>query len=308
MKVLVTGGAGYLGSELVYKLSKIESVDEVVVYDNLSKGNFNLFISTSNKLNNTKVRLIHGDLLDSRTLGAAMKGVDIVYHLAAKTNTPNSSSDSSVFEQTNHWGTAEVVYAAEEHNVKKFIYTSSTAIYQGGKEDYANEESTLNPRDFYAIGKMRGESHVARLMSKMNTIILRVGNVYGYSPAIRFDSVINKFLFDSQFNGRISIHGSGRQIRPFIHINKVVDSLLFNIENTLPSDIYNLSDKNCKILDLVDIFKATYPALEFIFINQHIEMKNLKVENCTKIKEFIPIAITDLQTEIETFKAKNFAF
>jgi UDP-glucose 4-epimerase len=309
MKVLVTGGAGYIGAELVFKLSQNPEVTSILVFDNLSRGNINLFVSNRNKIEKAKVEFIHGDLLDSRKLKAAMNGVDIVYHLAATTTSISQSVDSSVFEQTNHWGTAEVVYAAEEEeSVTKFVYLSNTGIYQGGKNVLCDETSTLNPRDFYSIGKMRGEEHVARLKDKMNAVILRVGNVYGYSPAIRFDSVINTFLFDAQFNNKISIHGSGKQIRPFIALDKVIDVLNYNVSNELPSDVYNLSDKNLKILDLVDVFKEVYPDLEFIFINQHIEMKNLQIADCDKIKEYVDIKSTDLKEEIIAFKENSFAF
>jgi UDP-glucose 4-epimerase len=309
MKILVTGGAGYIGSELIFTLSKNPKVTSIIVYDNLSRGNINLFISNRNKIEEAKVKFIHGDLLDSRKLKSAMSGVEVVYHLAAKTASADKTVDSSVFEQTNHWGTAEVVYAAEEEqSVKKFIYLSSTGVYQGGKNVLADEESTVSPRDFYSIGKMRGEEHVARLGSKMNAVILRVGNVYGYSPAIRFDSVINTFLFDSQFNNKISIHGSGRQIRPFIALGKVISALDFNVSNDLPSDTYNLSDKNLKILDLVDVFKEVYPDLEFIFINQHIEMKNLQIADCDKIKKYITIPESDLKEEVIRFKENSFSF
>lgn len=201
------------------------------------------------------------------------------------------------------------MYAAEdEASVKKFVYLSNTGIYQGGKNVLVDENSTINPRDFYSIGKMRGEEHVARLKEKMNAVILRVGNVYGYSPAIRFDSVINKFLFDAQFNNRISIHGSGKQIRPFISLDKVTKALVYNVSNELPSDVYNLSDQNHKILDLVDVFKEVYPDLEFIFINQHIDLKNLQVADCEKIKQFIDFPESDLKEEIVAFKENSFAF
>ncbi len=309
MKVLVTGGAGYIGAQLVFELAKNVNITEVIVYDNLVRKNFNLFISVSNKIKNDKVKFIHGDLLDSRSLNAAMQNVQIVYHLAAVTNSSDKSLNSDTFEQTNHWGTAEVVYAAEEAGtVEQFIYASSTGVYQGGKDGLCDESSTLNPRDYYSISKMRGEEHVARLQEKMNAKILRIGNVYGYSPSIRFDSVINKFLFDAQFNGRISIHGSGKQIRPFIHINKVINVMTSFIDANTPSGYYNISDKNLKILDLVDVFKEVYPELEFIFINQHIDMKNLQIAVNAKIKEFVDIPKSDLKDEVITFRENNFSF
>src|SRR6478609_4815037 len=122
MKVLVTGGAGYIGAELVYKLAQQEDVSEVIVYDNLARENYNLFISHSHRIK-SKVKFEMGDLLDSRRLRKALKGVDIVYHLAAKTEAPFTNVDSHVFEQVNNWGTAELVFAVEEtKSVSKFVY------------------------------------------------------------------------------------------------------------------------------------------------------------------------------------------
>ena len=88
MNVLVTGGAGYIGSELVYQLSKQDDVKKVVVYDNLSRDNFNLFTSHSNKINNSKVSFEHGELLDSRKLQKVLKNIDVVFHLAGKVAHP----------------------------------------------------------------------------------------------------------------------------------------------------------------------------------------------------------------------------
>jgi UDP-glucose 4-epimerase len=107
MKILITGGAGYIGTELTYELMKhADRIDEIIIYDNLSRGNYNLFIGLS-KLPEGKVRFIQGDLLDTRKLRKALKGVDVVYHLAAKVSTPFADQNPHLFEQINHWGTAE---------------------------------------------------------------------------------------------------------------------------------------------------------------------------------------------------------
>lgn len=308
MKVLVTGGAGYMGSELVFQLSQLDNITEVVVYDNLSNRNYNLFISHSNLMKNKKVKFVMGDLLDSRSLKKAMEGVEAVYHLAAKVNVSEEAKDSYAFEHTNHWGTAEVVYAAEEAGVKKFVYASSTGIYGFSKEgELLDEESRLNPRSFYAISKMRGEEHAARLSEKMNTVIFRIGNVYGYSPAIRFDSVINKFLFDSHFNSKISIHGSGKQTRPYVHLDKVVNNLLEVVTTSVESGTYNLVERNVKVLDLVDIYKEIYPELEFIFINQHLNLRDLSVKPSDKFKE-LSSDVEGLKEEIVKTAEESFAF
>lgn len=310
MKVLVTGGAGYIGAELVYQLSLDEQISEIVVYDNLSNGNENLFISTSHKIRSGLVHFIYGDLLDSRKLNKALNGVEVVYHLAAKVASLFRNEDSHVFEQTNNWGTSELVMAVEEHStIKKFVYLSSMGVYGSSSKDQpVDENSDANPKSFYGISKMRGENHVKRLMNKMDTYIIRSANVYGYSPTIRFESVINKFLFDSNFNNRIQIHGSGKQSRTFVHVSKLVSVLTQLLSKNVPSDTYNVGDVSSSILDLVDVFKETFPELEFIFINQHLQMRNLEMNTDNKIKQFVDMPEADLRAEVQHFKANNFSF
>lgn len=309
MKVLVTGGAGYIGAELVHKLAENPEIDEIIVYDNLSNSNHNLFISNSNKIAANNIRFVMGDLLDSRLLRKALDGVEVVYHLAAKVTSPHENADSHTFEQTNNWGTAELVYAIEESDsVKKIIFTSSTGVYGSSNGTPNTEEVALNPTTYYAISKMRSEDHVTRLKGKIDYVVLRLGNVYGYSPTIRFDSVINRFLFDSHFKNRIQIHGSGKQKRTFIHIDKAINVLDGLLKKDIPSGIYNLSDINLQVLDLVDVFKEVYPNLEFIFINQHLKLKDFIVEDNSKISAYFDIPESNLKEEILDVKENTFAF
>src|SRR5436190_10406753 len=100
MKVLITGGAGYIGTELVYKLGELNEVESIIVYDNLSRGNYNLFIG--HKVAPSKVQFIPGEILDSRKLRKVLKNADVVFHLAAKVTTPFANVDGHVYEQTNH--------------------------------------------------------------------------------------------------------------------------------------------------------------------------------------------------------------
>jgi UDP-glucose 4-epimerase len=307
MNVLVTGGAGYVGTELVLKLAENPIVSKIVVYDNLSRENYNLFINATKQTLTDKIHFEFGDLLDTRKIKKVLKDIDVVYHLAARASTPFANTDSHLFEQVNHWGTAELVYAIEElQTVKKLIYVSSCSVYGSGKE-MIDETTNVNPKTIYGISKMRGEEHVARLGSKMNAIIIRLGNVYGYSASMRFDAVINKFMFEAHYKNRISIHGNGRQSRSFIHVEKAVDSLQAILTKEIPSDIYNLTERNLEIYDLIDEVKDLYPSLEFIFINQHLELREQKVNPETKLAKYIPLKQTNFTEELAAFK-KHFTF
>jgi UDP-glucose 4-epimerase len=278
MKVLVTGGAGYIGTELVNLLIANPVVEKVVIYDNLSRPNYNLFLGLRLQYHH-KISFIKGELLDSRALKKVLKGIDVVYHLAAKVTTPFANADSHAYEQVNHWGTAELVYAVEESEVKRFIYTSSTGVY-GSSKIPAHEDTPPDPQTFYAASKLRGEEHVRRLIKtgKIETFLMRCGNVYGYSKSMRFDAVINKFVFEANFNKRITIQGDGKQSRTFIHIEMLAKALNSLLTADLPSDVYNIVDRNLKVIDILDVLKELIPELEFIFINQHLRLHELNVK------------------------------
>ena len=303
MNVLVTGGAGYIGTELINLLTSNSAVDKVIIYDNLSRQNYNLFLGL--KLHyHKKIHFVKGELLDSRSLRKVLKGVDVVYHIGAKVTTPFDSSDSHAFEQVNHWGTAELVYAIEESNVRRFIYTSSTGVY-GSSDVEVDEESPVAPQTFYAISKLRGEEHVRRLMGKIDTYILRCGNVYGYSKSMRFDSVINKFVFEANFNKMVTVQGDGKQSRTFIHIDQLSRALNTLLTANVSGGMYNLVDKTIRVFDIVDELKQLIPQLEFIFINQHLKLHQLNVKRNTILNESLGVRQSDsLREELEEFVSR----
>lgn len=306
MNVLITGGAGYIGTKLVKHLSGKPEIDQIIIYDNLSKAHYNFFLGKPFE-HGSKIISVSGDILDSRQLKKLMKDVDVVVHLAAIVTTPFANTDPHFYEQVNHWGTAEVVYAAEESNISKFIYLSSTSVY-GASDALSDENTTPAPSTFYGISKLRGEEHVARLTEKKNAITIRGGNVYGYSKSMRFDAVINRFMFDANFSNRIQINGNGKQSRAFIHVDYLCDSLAQVVTGEVKNGTYNLVDKNLQILDIVDVLKEIYPSLEFLFTNQHMNLRELKVSPESALFDQIKrFESGDLKAELEKFKSK-FAF
>ena len=291
MRLLVTGGAGYIGTELVTQLTANNEISEIVVYDNLSRGNYNLFLDYPFD-NNKKVKFVAGDILDTRMLNQVMEGIDVVYHLAANVTTPFANTDPHFFEQVNHWGTAELAYAAEKSNVKKLIFASSTSVY-GSSEEMVDETTDTTPRTFYGISKLRAERHLDTLVDKMDVYIIRCGNVYGYSHSMRFDAVINKFAFEANFYKRISIQGDGRQYRAFIHIDSASQVLASLVDTQLPSGKYNMVEANYQVIDIVDSLKQVIPELEFIFVDQHLTLRTMKVNPETRLNEYIEFPTQD---------------
>ncbi|MCX7953720.1 MAG: NAD-dependent epimerase/dehydratase family protein [Bacteroidales bacterium] len=297
MKVLITGGAGYIGAELVKRLQCLESVSKIIVYDNLLRNNYNFFIHAG--INRNKVTFVKGDILDSRKLKKNIKEVDVVFHLAAVVSTPFSYESSAIYEEVNTWGTAEVAYAAEECNIQKIIYLSSISVY-GSSSDYFDENSIPNPQSFYGVTKLRGEHHIRRLSSKINTIILRCANVYGYGSCMRFDAVINKFLIETLFQKKINIYGDGNQKRTFIYIDYLINLLINILQDNVNSGVYNVVDKVMSINQIAETLKKIEPTLEIYYLNQHLKMCELLVKHDQRINKIISQPMLTFEEELYT--------
>jgi len=296
MKVLITGGAGYLGDELVYRLAAADNVEKILIYDNLARSNYNLFTGVRKVPKVAEVKFVRGDILDSRKLRKLIEDVDMVYHLAAIVGQPYADQNSHNFEQTNHWGTAEVVYAIEDVGPKNVVYVSSMSVYgYGSGQAITSTDAPLNPQSYYGISKLRGETHMERLMQKMPVHIIRCANVYGYSKNLRVEAVINRMLFDAHFQNQVQIHGKGNQVRAFISIKRAVECLYRLIDTELPPGTYNLVDKNLSINAVADTLKELYPRLDMIFVNQHLPMHDIQVEQDERL-------MTIMQEGEKTFK------
>ena len=298
MKVMVTGGAGYIGNELVYRLSAEPGIKDILVYDNLCKGNYNLFTGLR-KITGNNVRFIQADILDSRSLRKHMEGVDVVIHLAAKVGTPFADQNAHDFEQTNHWGTAEVVYTAEEVGVKRLMYLSSQSVY--GQGEVTTTDHPRVPSSYYSISKMRGEDHVMRLMEKIPVQLIRCANVYGYSKNLRVETPINQMIFDAHFTNRIAIHGSPEHSQTHISVYRLVEVMARMVKREMDSDVYNLSHRKMSSLDMLDALKELYPDLETIFVDQHIPLHDLTIECDDRLKALVP-GDTTMEEDLVKFR------
>ena len=221
------------------------------------------------------MEFVRGDILDTRTLRKALEGIDVVFHLAARVSTPFAHGDPHMFEQVNHWGTAELSYLLEDSSVSRVVYVSSASVY-GLSDDVKDTASLPKPNTWYGTSKLRGEQMLLRLREKMMVSVFRCANVYGYSPSIRFDAVINRFVRQSHFEGLISIEGVGEQYRPFAHIDRVADVLVHSLSME-QSGIYNLVDENLRILDIAQVLQSKYPRLQMMFIEQDMKRQSLRV-------------------------------
>ena len=209
--ILVTGGAGYIGSQLIRDLAADARFSDhtVRIYDNLQRQHL---CGLMDLPAGGRYEFIEGDILDRLNLGRAMRGVQAVIHLAALVKTPLSFEHPEWTEQVNHWGTASVVDCALSANVPRLLYVSSASVYGPGGP--FRETDTRRPIGPYAISKLKGEEEAIR----SPYTIVRLGTVFGNAPAMRFDGIANRLTYQAGVGRPMVIHGSGEQIRPLIHV------------------------------------------------------------------------------------------
>ncbi len=302
MRVLVTGGAGYIGVELVRALARRADLDSLTVYDNLSHGRNGLFFGAP--MGPVPIRFTRNDVLDSRALKKEIAQADVVIHLAARVLTPFADGDPHAFEQVNHWGTAELSYLLEESAVRQVIYLSSAAVY-GTSEGPLDDATIPRPRTWYGISKLRGEAMLSRLSDRMCVQIVRCANVFGYGSSARFDAVINRFLRQAHFEGRVIVEGDGSQKRPFAPLSYVVSTLSGLVGGELPGGLYNLVAYNLSVREIVNALRELYPKLETLFVEQDMNRHSLEVLPSAALPP--PPSRETLAEELRAFVA-HFAF
>lgn len=299
MNILVTGGAGYIGTSLVEALHADPKVDRIIIYDNMSHNNIRFFF---NGVKLSKVEFVQGDILNHIELTRVLKDIDVIYHLAGVVKSPYSHEDSLKYEQINLWGTANLVHCLEKNKrVQKFIFLSTASVY--GFNHVENELMEPNPMNAYGKSKREAEKFIQLLANRMKVDVMRIGNVYGYNRAVRLDSVINRFIFEALCYGKIKIYGDGEQKRPFIHINSLSNNLL----KSLPTGqkmayglkIHNLVEFNISINQIRYILKEVMPSLEYIHINQGQKVPSLEVQDAHLLTE--PQIEKALFNEVNTF-------
>ncbi len=214
-RILVTGGAGFIGSNLCEAL--LEMGHEVRVLDNFSTGkreNLGDFIQS--------IEVMEGDIRDYETLEKAVTGVERVIHLAAMSSVPWSVDDPEAAHHMNATGTLHVLKASRDHGVQRVVLASTSAIYGENPVQPKREEMIPEPMSPYAATKLAGE-HYCRIFSSLyglETVALRYFNVYGkrQDPASHYSAVIPKFITRMLSNSNPVIYGDGEQTRDFVFV------------------------------------------------------------------------------------------
>lgn len=248
--VLVTGGAGFIGSNLVDYL--LEKNCEITVLDNFTTSIVNQFPEN--------VNVIDGSIEDLETCKKAATNCDIVFHLAAVSRIGLSEDNISLCSSTNIIGTQNMLIASVDNNIKKFVYSGSSSYYGNQKTPHV-ENMDSQFLNFYSLSKATGEKLCEFFNNKygLETIILRYFNVYG--PRLPKDSpyglVIGNFLSRKKEGKSLIVHGDGNQRRDFVHVHDVAEANFIAGQSNIKFGIYNIgSGNNHSINDLARMFKT----------------------------------------------------
>ncbi len=236
LKILVTGGAGFIGRHLVDFLL---SNNEITIYDNFSnssKPDIQFLIAKGAKL-------VNEDIIDYKNLQKSCIGFDVIIHLAAKSNVMDSQINPESTNEINVTGTKNILKCCIENKIKKIIFASSAAVYTNS-ELPVNENTKTNPLSPYGKSKLTAEQEIKKISKEfgVDAISLRMFNVYGKGQNKQFAGVISKFIKNISKNIPIEIYGNGEQTRDFVSIFDVIiafDCAIKNIEGK-KGDVYNI--------------------------------------------------------------------
>jgi len=272
MKILITGGAGFIGSNLAKRL--VGDNHQVVVLDNLLRGN------KLDKDTFSKIEFIHGDVRDQDLVTKASKGCELIFHFAAVlgvdivADNPVETMDVEVI------GTRNVVMAAEINNIKRIMYASTSGIYgHSAIESALTEEVLVDPRTSYAMAKRYNEIYLASHYEEkgLDVVSLRFFNVYGWNQDNRM--VIPRFFEQALKGHDITVFGSGKQTRDFTYIDDTIEACI-RLMDTKGCHIVNIANEaEWCILDVAEQIKEiTKSDSEIVFIDAPKKRYDYEVE------------------------------
>ncbi|MDK1021485.1 MAG: aminotransferase class I/II-fold pyridoxal phosphate-dependent enzyme [Candidatus Hydrogenedentes bacterium] len=250
MRVVVTGGGGYVGSILVPELLK--RGHQVCVFDRFVFGREPIRAVAKSP----DCEIIAGDIRRLQDFPELLKDTEAIIHLAGLSNDPSCDLDPQMTLDVNVDATRALAAQAVEQGVRRFVLASSCSVYGQGVFDVLDEESPTNPVSAYASSKVEGEQALLELKSaRFQPVISRAATIFGWSPRMRFDLAVNLMTATAVRNGLINVLGGGRQWRPFVHVRDVARLFADFLEapaELVSGEIFNVGsdDLNLQIIDL----------------------------------------------------------
>ena len=255
-RVLVVGGAGYLGSVLCKKL--LDKGYSVRVLDNLTYGNDGI----KNIYGHPNFEFVFGDMRNIQTVVNATKDVDAVIHLAAIVGDPASALDPQKTVEVNYLSTKLLADICKYSQINRFIFASTCSVYGASKDEKLTETSKTNPVSLYAEMKLKSEEGILKLVDdNFSPTIFRMGTLHGLSPRMRFDLVVNILTAKAFYEHKIDIFG-GEQWRPLINVGDAADAYIKCLEtpiNKVKGEVFNIGADNFKIKDIGEAVGTIIP-------------------------------------------------
>ena len=246
MKILVTGGCGYKGHVLIPKLLAYRH--QVVAFDIQWFGNF--------LEPHSKLEIVKGDVRNVDEV--PFDGIDCIIHLASIANDPCGDLDPKLTWEVSALATMQLADKAKRLGIKRFIYASSGSVYGIKEEDQVTEDLELKPISEYNKTKMVAERVLLSYKDDMVVQIIRPATVCGYSPRMRLDVSVNLLTIHALSKGKITVFG-GKQVRPNIHIDDLIDMYIHLIDHPEFTGIYNAGFENISILDIAKLVTKHVP-------------------------------------------------
>ncbi len=297
-KILVTGGAGYVGCILVPKLLgsyQVRVLDQFLYAD---ENVFGRYAKQSGKL-----EIFHGDLCNADLASKAIEGVDAVIHLAGISNDPSSDLDPELTRKVNIQGTQRLIDMARDAGVPRFINASSSSVYGIKEEASVTEELSLEPLTVYSESKVAIEKYLRSRRGNMTAVSIRSATVCGYSPRLRLDLTVNILTHHAVTKNKITVFG-GVQKRPNIHIQDITDLYMQLIEtprNLIDGKEFNACGANHTVMALAELVKKTVaPTAEIVVTptndlrSYHVSADKIKKELGYTPKHTIADAVTEI--------------
>lgn len=284
-QILVTGGAGFIGSYIVEMLVKYGA--HVTVLDNLSTGNLTNIAHVKDN-----ITFIEGSITDMQTCLETTRNKSHIFHLAAFISVPQSLEEPDICHTINVNGTFNLLEAARIHNVKRFVFSSSSAVY-GPALEICDEQTPCNPTSPYGFSKLIGEYLCKQYAVNfgIETVCMRYFNVYGdrQNPNGQYAAVVAKFKDNMKHNKPITIFGDGLQTRDFIPVEQVAHTnLMLGMlpGKSISGEIFNVATgRSVSVIELFDLLKKEFPSysLKPLFVPERAGDIKHSTANCSKL-------------------------
>ncbi len=263
MVVLVTGGAGYLGSQLIRDLPRWAPFrgEPIRVLDNMMRERY---VSLWSLPKGARYEFLEGDVRKEEDIRQALHGVDVVFSLSDITNAPMSFERKELTWDTNHKGTLSLFENALREGVRKFVYTSTCSVY-GPTSGVVDETAACKPVSPYGESKLAAETtmHARAAEAGFDWTSLRLGTVHGWTIGMRFDTIINRFTYLAAQGRPLTVFDTAwREKRPYVHVKDVMAA--YKIAATKPKakgQVLNVVGENANMETVINAIKAVIPGI-----------------------------------------------